>query len=43
MVETPGAGGYGAPAERDPALVAADRDSGKFTEGFISRHYEGSS
>ena len=41
VVETPGAGGYGAPAERDPALVAADRDSGKFTEGFVARHYGG--
>ena len=43
VVETPGAGGYGAPAEREPALVAVDRDSGKFTEEFITRHYEGDS
>ena len=41
MIETPGAGGYGAPAERDAALVAADRDSMKFTESFIARHYCG--
>ena len=43
VVETPGAGGYGAPAERAPALVAADRDSGKFTEGYLARHYGGGS
>ena len=41
VIETPGAGGYGAPAERDAALVAADRDSMKFTESFIARHYCG--
>ena len=41
VIETPGAGGYGPPAERDPVLVAADRESMKFTEGFIARHYEG--
>jgi len=43
VVETPGAGGYGVPAERDSALVAADRGSGKFTEGYVARHYGGSS
>ena len=41
VIETPGAGGYGPPAERDPVLVAADRESMKFTEAFIARHYEG--
>lgn len=41
VIETPGAGGYGPPAERDPVLVAADRESMKFTEGFIARYYEG--
>ena len=41
VVETPGAGGYGKPAARDPALVAADRASGKFTEGYVARHYGG--
>ena len=39
VIETPGAGGYGPPGERDPALVAADRDGMKFTEGFIARYY----
>ena len=43
VVETPGAGGYGAPAERAPALVATDRESRKFTEGFIARYYRGES
>ena len=39
VIETPGAGGYGPPDERDPALVAADRDGMKFTEAFIARYY----
>ncbi len=39
VIETPGAGGYGPPGERDPALVAADRDGMKFTEAFIARYY----
>jgi N-methylhydantoinase B len=28
-IVTPGAGGYGPPAERDPALAATDRREGK--------------
>ena len=43
VIETPGAGGYGPPAERDPDLVAVDRDSMKFTDDFIVRHYGGDS
>ena len=39
VIETPGAGGYGPPDERDPALVAADRDGMKFSEAFIARYY----
>ena len=39
VIETPGAGGYGTPDERDPALVAADRDGMKFSEAFIARYY----
>ena len=39
VIETPGAGGYGPPSERDPALVAADRDGAKFSEAFIARYY----
>ncbi|MEX0409586.1 hydantoinase B/oxoprolinase family protein [Aquibium sp. LZ166] len=38
-IETPGAGGYGAPAGRDPALIARDRASGKFSDAFIARCY----
>jgi N-methylhydantoinase B len=39
LVETPGAGGYGEPRERDPQAVAEDRRSGKFSEAFIAEHY----
>ena len=39
VVETPGAGGFGEPAERDDALVDTDRRSAKFSESFIDRHY----
>jgi len=38
-VETPGAGGYGAPAERSPESVAADNDSGKFSDVYLKRFY----
>jgi N-methylhydantoinase B len=39
IVETPGAGGYGAPSERDPAALAEDARSGKFSQPFIAAHY----
>ena len=39
VVETPGAGGYGPPAERDPAALAEDRASGKFSDAYLRRHY----
>lgn len=39
VIETPGAGGYGPPAKRDPAALAEDLRSGKFTAGFLRRHY----
>jgi N-methylhydantoinase B len=32
-IVTPGAGGYGPPAERDPALIEVDRREGKVREG----------
>ncbi len=41
VIETPGAGGYGPPAERDPALIAEDRASGKFGADYLARHYPG--
>ena len=39
VAETPGAGGYGPPAQRDPAAVSADAASGKFSSAFLARHY----
>jgi N-methylhydantoinase B len=39
IVETPGAGGYGPPADRSKQLIAEDRLSGKFTDAFIERSY----
>jgi len=39
VVNTPGAGGYGDPGERDPAAVADDRASGKFSEAYMTEHY----
>ncbi len=40
-VETPGAGGYGPPAERSPEAIEIDRKSGKFTKDYLDRHYGG--
>lgn len=39
IVETAGAGGYGAPGERSEAAIAEDRRSGKFSDAFLRRHY----
>jgi N-methylhydantoinase B len=39
VVETPGAGGYGKPSERDKAAIQNDFVSGKFSRGFIKEHY----
>jgi len=41
VIETPGAGGYGAPAERDGEAVERDRRSGKFSSSFIEQNYSG--
>ena len=41
IVETPGAGGYGRPSERDRDAVERDRSSGKFSEDYLRRHYGG--
>ena len=38
-IETPGAGGYGKPSDRDADKVAIDFDSGKFSKTFIDNHY----
>ena len=39
VIETPGAGGYGSPGERDEALLKADIESGKFSPEFIAANY----
>jgi N-methylhydantoinase B len=38
-IETPGAGGYGDPAERDPELIRREKAGGLFTEDYLARHY----
>jgi N-methylhydantoinase B len=39
IVETPGSGGYGTPAERSAGAVAEDALSGKYTAAFLDRNY----
>ena len=39
VIETPGAGGLGAPAERGEAELDEDRRSGKFSAEYLARHY----
>jgi N-methylhydantoinase B len=39
VVESPGAGGYGPPGERDPAALETDRRGGKFGDRYFDRHY----
>lgn len=39
VVETPGAGGYGLPRDRDEDAIADDGESGKFGRDFLRRHY----
>ena len=39
VVETPGAGGYGPPGEREVERVEADIESGKFSAAFTEDHY----
>lgn len=39
VIETPGAGGYGAPGERPVALIRADLEAGKITEAAAARDY----
>jgi N-methylhydantoinase B len=40
VVETPGAGGYGKPADRAPEALRQDLVSGKFSRDYLARHYE---
>ena len=39
VVQSPGAGGYGDPAERDPARLAVDWHSGKFSPAYMADGY----
>ena len=39
VVETPGAGGYGAPSEREAAAIENDFVSGKFSRDYIKKNY----
>jgi N-methylhydantoinase B len=39
VVETPGAGGYGKPADRAPEALRQDLISGKFSRDYLARHY----
>ena len=39
VIETPGAGGYGAPQKRSAQALAADLASGKFSAAYLKRHY----
>jgi N-methylhydantoinase B len=39
VMETPGAGGYGAPAGRAPGRLAEDRRSGKFSAAYLAKHF----
>jgi N-methylhydantoinase B len=41
VIETPGAGGYGAPSDRTQAARDEDRRSGKFSADFMGRAYDG--
>lgn len=39
IIETPGAGGYGRPADRDPTAIVGDLSSGKFSGEYVTTHY----
>ncbi len=39
IVETPGAGGYGPPDERNAGAIELDRQSNKFSDAYIEQHY----
>ena len=40
VMETPGAGGYGLPADRPNTSVKEDLDSGKFSLAFVEKNYK---
>ena len=39
IIETPGAGGYGEPREREAEALAADYRDGKFSAEYLRQHY----
>ena len=39
IIESPGAGGYGSPSERDPYSILEDKESEKFSDSYIKRYY----
>lgn len=39
VVESPGAGGYGPPANRSAEMIDLDQASGKFSDAFIRKNY----
>ena len=39
VIQSPGAGGYGAPEERDKKQLAQDWRSGKFSDTYLERYY----
>lgn len=39
IIETPGAGGYGPPTDRAADDIGRDRDSGKFSDTYLTRYY----
>jgi N-methylhydantoinase B len=40
VMETPGAGGYGPPADRSKTSLKEDLDSGKFSVAFVEKNYK---
>jgi N-methylhydantoinase B len=39
IIDSPGAGGYGAPGDRNPVALETDRRSGKFSRAYLDEHY----
>ncbi len=39
VIETPGAGGYGPPGEREPEMLARDYRGGRFSTAYLKEHY----
>ena len=39
VIETPGAGGFGPPENRDKALLEKDQRSGKFSKSYLKKYY----